>query len=391
MAPAPQTVLSLSPAPLPQLPSISLLPFSLAFDGPAPISTYFHPRPYSQDPSPSCTTTPTAAGAPAAAAVPVKHRQAAFRGRRVVSSFLPVPSGYQGLVFSTTAPLPPPPEEDDLAGTRSRAAEAREERSAKRAKRAEDGSAEEGRVKGLAEGQEGMRRSPRKAAAEARARAIAAAKAKAKGGKGKGKAQVAKGFSLDSDEEQEQEEMAQAEQEDALELERRETTLEVELDATATVVVDEPVPCTVEEPGSILTAAATAAVEWDLSAESSASTPRAGPAPLSRTSSSLLLSTTPLPSASLLSASSASFIPVSDAPLARDEKHLVPVLTFERFEVWNPDFPVAGGRVAEEDEVARGVVEWVAVAAKVRGGWSLSGTTGLEGGLTAFDPQIHAY
>ncbi|CEQ42535.1 SPOSA6832_05135, partial [Sporobolomyces salmonicolor] len=345
MAPAPQTVLSLSPAPLPQLPSISLLPFSLAFDGPAPISTYFHPRPYSQDPSPSCTTTPTAAGAPAAAAVPVKHRQAAFRGRRVVSSFLPVPSGYQGLVFSTTAPLPPPPEEDDLAGTRSRAAEAREERSAKRAKRAEDGSAEEERVKGLAEGQEGMRRSPRKAAAEARARAIAAAKAKAKGGKGKGKAQVAKGFSLDSDEEQEQEEMAQAEQEDALELERRETTL--------------------EEPGSILTAAATAAVEWDLSAESSASTPRAGPAPLSRTSSSLLLSTTPLPSASLLSASSASFIPVSDAPLARDEKHLVPVLTFERFEVWNPDFPVAGGRVAEEDEVARGVVEWVAVAAKI--------------------------
>ncbi|GAA5919666.1 hypothetical protein JCM5296_004526 [Sporobolomyces johnsonii] len=368
MAPAPQTVLSLSPAPLPQLPSISLLPFSLAFDGPAPISTYFHPRPYSQHPSSSSSD------------APVQHRQAAFRGRRVVSSFLPVPAGYQGLVFSTAAPLPPPPPsssllEDNLAAKKSNAA--REERSAKRAKLAEDGGSgsreREGRVKGLAEGQEGMRRSPRKAAAEARARAVAAAKTKAKDGKGQGKAQARKGFSLDSDEEQEQgeEEMAKAEeQETVVEVELQETTLKVDVDETAMVVDGEPVSSTVEESISTVTITGTTTVESNLSTEASSSTAGAGPAPLSRTSSSLLLSTTPLPSASLLSTSSSSFISISDAPLARDEKHLVPVLTFERFEVWNPDFPIAGGRVAEEDEVARAVVEWVGVAAKVRRGMS---------------------
>ncbi|GAA5877830.1 hypothetical protein JCM1840_005056 [Sporobolomyces johnsonii] len=367
MAPAPQTILSVSPAPLPQLPSISLLPFSLAFDGPAPISTYFHPRPYSQDPSSSSSD------------APVQHRQAAFRGRRVVSSFLPVPAGYQGLVFSTAAPLPPPPPssslfEDNLAAEKSSAAaQAREERSAKRAKLAEDGSGgsreREGRVKGLAEGQEGMRRSPRKAAAEARARAVAAAKTKAKGGKGQGKAQVRKGFSLDSDEEQEQEqeEMAKTEEEETVvEVELQETTLKVDVDETVMVVDGEPVSSTVEESISTVTTTGTTTVESNLSTEASSSTAGAGPAPLSRTSSSLLLSTTPLPSASLLSTSSSSFISLSDAPLARDEKHLVPVLTFERFEVWNPDFPVAGGRVAEEDDVARAVVEWVGVAAKVR-------------------------
>ena len=97
MAPAPQTLLALSSTPLASLPSISLLPFSLAHDGPAPLSTFFLPRPFPSSTAPGTTDDQHQH----------QHRQATFRGRRIVSSELRLPAGYRGLVFSTSAPLPP--------------------------------------------------------------------------------------------------------------------------------------------------------------------------------------------------------------------------------------------------------------------------------------------
>lgn len=85
----PPTSLSALPPAAPSHPSISLLPFSIGHDGPAPISTYFHPRP--RDPS-----TPDAL-------------KASFRGREIFSTPFPLPPSYTGLIFSTTVPAPPPP------------------------------------------------------------------------------------------------------------------------------------------------------------------------------------------------------------------------------------------------------------------------------------------
>ncbi|BGP03649.1 hypothetical protein RTBOTA2_006416 [Rhodotorula toruloides] len=337
MAPAPQTVLALSSSSLPSLPSISLLPFSLAHDGPAPISTYFRPRPY-----------------PSTSKAEPAHRQASFRGRRVVSTVLSLPEGYQGLVFSTSAPLPPTAAQDEV----DEASQEREERAAKRAKRAAASAAalatnalEE---EGDSAAADGLRRSPRKgttvntAAARARERAVRAAKEKAKkaaAAKGKKKG----GFSLDSDEEEEAAE-EQEEQEMAAVVEVQETQVveisgaEVKTDAGTLEVTS------VEE---------TTTIEV-ISAPPPAS-------PLRTTSTLSTASASQIPSTPLSTTASFSSLNPFDAPvaLARDEKHLRPCATFDSIEVWNPDWPVAGGRVAEEDAVGKTVSEWMRLASKI--------------------------
>lgn len=50
-----------------------------------------------------------------------------------------------------------------------------------------------------------------------------------------------------------------------------------------------------------------------------------------------------------------------DLPLARDERHLVPVLTFNSIDIWHPDY---AGDLAD-DVYARTMSEWVGVSAKV--------------------------
>ncbi|BGP35534.1 hypothetical protein JCM10296v2_007374 [Rhodotorula toruloides] len=335
MAPAPQTVLALASSTLPSLPSISLLPFSLAHDGPAPISTYFRPRPY-----------PSTSGAEPA------HRQASFRGRRVVSTVLSLPEGYQGLVFSTSAPLPPTAAQGDV----DEASQEREERAAKRAKRAAASAAAlatnavEDELDSTAA--DGLRRSPRKgtavstAAAWARERAVRAAKEKAKtaaAAKGKKK----RGFSLDSDEDeevaeqQEEQEMAGAEVQETQVVETSEA--EVTMDAVALEVTSVEKTTTVEV------------------------IPAPPPAPLRTTSTLSTASASQIPSTPLSTTASFSSLNPFDAPvaLARDEKHLRPCATFDSIEIWNPDWPVAGGRVAEEDAVGKTVSEWMTLASKM--------------------------
>ncbi|BGP43658.1 hypothetical protein JCM10450v2_007838 [Rhodotorula kratochvilovae] len=349
MAP-PQTVLAAPRAsPLPALPSISLLPFSLAHDGPAPLSTFFLPRPYDA-PGSSVETTTT-------------HRQAAFRGRRVVSSLLELPSGYMGMVFATTAPLPPSAAADDEEDGDG-ADKERTDRAAKRARLAAASAAALGAAppppppaddaEDVAAGA-GTRRSPRKgtaaasAAARARARAVQAAKEKArKGAKGR------RGFALESDEEDAGAgEAPQKDEEEEAEPAALATTAEEPAHAAVATTTE-------EEAAPVLPEVAPIAAIAD-EAPTALAPP---PAPL-RTASMLsvasssaaaLLPSTPRP---------ASPAPIEATSLARDEKRLVPVLTFSAIEVWNADFPVAGGRVDEEDDVGRVVSEWMGVAAKI--------------------------
>lgn len=135
-------------SPLAHLTSIDLLPFSIAHDGPAPVSGYFHPTPR----APPGASHPSPSPSPSAAAlVPL---QAAFRGRLVCSTPLPLPAGYTGLVFSTTAPAPtlPPP----VIAASKRPAPASASASSRPAKRLSLAAGARG-VAG------GSRRSPRKA------------------------------------------------------------------------------------------------------------------------------------------------------------------------------------------------------------------------------------
>ncbi|GAA6005764.1 uncharacterized protein JCM10292_004625 [Rhodotorula paludigena] len=364
MAPA-QTVLALSSTPLPTLDSVSLLPFSLAHDGPAPLSTYFLPRAY-----------------PAGPDAPPQHRQATFRGRRIVSSRLDLPEGYRGLVFSTSAPLPPSITAEAGGGD----SQERDERAAKRAKRAAASAAAlDARLDDDDEEvvDDGRRRSPRKgtaassaaATARARARAVQAAKDKAKG-KGKAKAGANNGakkggFSLDSDEE---EVVAAAVEEQVVG-----EAVEMEVQQEQTAVADGAVAETasvavvaVKETSAAVPNADDAAPAIETGEAVVAAPP---PAPLrtastlsTTSSSAALLASTPLTShASSLDLSANPFdAATSPGELARDEKRLVPRATFRSIEVWNPDWPVAGGKVGEVDDVGRTVSEWMHVAAKVR-------------------------
>lgn len=153
------TVLSPLPADassIPSLPSISLLPFSIAYDGPARVSTYFHP-----------SAVPSTSSAPEH-----QRQQAAFRGRLLVSRRVALPAGYGGLVFSSSVP-------QAAAPVKSEEQQEQEERRAKKAKL--DAGREREKAAATARG---LRRSPRKA---------------------KPRKEVQK-FSLDSDEEEDEEE-----------------------------------------------------------------------------------------------------------------------------------------------------------------------------------------
>ncbi|GAA5877330.1 hypothetical protein JCM3774_001638 [Rhodotorula dairenensis] len=442
MAPVPvQTVLSLSSSPIPSTSLVSLLPFTLAHDGPAPISTFFHPRPYH-----TAGPAATAAAEDEGRSTLTEHRQAAFRGRRVVSSTLVLPDGYTGLVYSTTVPLPPSAHDagDNAFGAND---EAREERAAKRAKRAaasvaalDAASPTQDQEAAADDSSAGMpRRSPRKsslaaASTRARERAVRAAKEKARrrhasSSSGTDAAAAAahsklgtvqaKRFSLDSDEDEvgevvkDAKDTAVIEEVEATAMTAETVTPAERLDVN-TVSVPEPgaesAPLTVfPTPGPVVvetssedlvsdsvsvsvsdenetataaTAAAcavppapplrTASTASIASSSIITSAPRSpSPPPLAPQSTSIAKEATPnsLPSPSVKDdkeeeeEAGAQEEPVM---LARDEKRLVPSLTFDRIEVWNPDWPLAGGKVTEDDEVGRAVVEWIGLAAKVK-------------------------
>ncbi|GAA5929853.1 uncharacterized protein JCM15063_004643 [Sporobolomyces koalae] len=331
MSKVPQTILSASATPVPSLDSISLLPCSLAFDGPAPISTYFHPRPF----IPEAETVSPSLGSSSSSPNNDQHRQAAFRGRRLISSYFHVPRGYQGLVFSTQAATPPISTEDELQEeleeVEQRARQARQDRANKRAKLASTNGDE---VQ--------VRTSPRKAAKEARERAIRAAK-------GKGKASTT-GFSLDDedDDEGDDTEMEPEAGGEGVENGREdlvESVAEDKVDLTNGVSVNH----------------VQAQAELEPSPEIPAPLPL-----LSRTSTSTSTQIDLPPTPSLpIGEGSQEEAPSYPVMLARDEKHLNPSYTFKSIEVWNPDFMVPGGRVHEEDPVARGVQEWIGLSYKI--------------------------
>lgn len=96
MVKSPVVVLSQFPSELNEetnnLKSISLLPFTIGFDGLAPISTYFINR-IRTSTSKSLTKDET-----------LSVLEGSFRGRQVLSTPIDLPLGFKGLVFSTTTP-----------------------------------------------------------------------------------------------------------------------------------------------------------------------------------------------------------------------------------------------------------------------------------------------
>lgn len=193
-------------ASLPSHSSISLLPFCIGFDGPANISTYFHPTPLL---STSVASTDEQPPKPL-------QQQAAFRGRLLVSTRVLVPEGYTGLVFSTLSPAPPPV----VASASSTRAPP-----AKRVKVEEDKVAAAERRKAMAAG---LRRSPRK-------RVI--------------KKEVVKRFMLDSDEEEEEGDVgAEAGSASAVVVEE---TVTVALSATSSVTLIEDTAATPKEEATV--------------------------------------------------------------------------------------------------------------------------------------------
>lgn len=173
----PPTLLSPLPADAVTHDSISLLPLSLAFDGPAPISAFFQPRPYRAGAS-GITSKPTSES--------LSRQEATFRGRLLISTRLALPEGYRGVVFSTATPVPPVAKADTTA----------KKPAAKRLKSSHDKPllVDPAEAKARAEAvARGLRRSPRKAAP---VKIIEKAKAMA---------QKAKKYSLDSDSEDEEE------------------------------------------------------------------------------------------------------------------------------------------------------------------------------------------
>lgn len=94
------TLLAFPPSstPLPPSEQPHLLPFNIAHTGPAPVSTYFLPRPADgRPPSPSPSSSHTEGGS-------APLQLAAFRGRQVVGQPLVLPEGYAGLLIDIPAP-----------------------------------------------------------------------------------------------------------------------------------------------------------------------------------------------------------------------------------------------------------------------------------------------
>ncbi|ORY76245.1 ribonuclease H2, subunit C [Leucosporidium creatinivorum] len=261
----------------PSVESISLLPFFINYDGPAPISTYFHPTPV-----------PSTSAAVAEGETKPLQQQAAFRGRLLVSKRVPLPQGYTGLVFSTSQPVAAAPLAPTTPSKRNAAS------APKRVK--VDAAAER---KAAAERAKGLRRSPRKRVVK-----------------------EVKKFMLDSDDEEDQENEPVGVK--APKEEQEEEKM---------VVVEESTTIVVEEETTIPAAAPSA------------------PTPAPKES-------TPEPQPSIAEPQPQDD---DDLPLARDERHLVPVLTFNSIDIWHPDY---AGDLAD-DVYARTMSEWVGVSAKI--------------------------
>ncbi|SCZ97944.1 BZ3500_MvSof-1268-A1-R1_Chr3-3g06474 [Microbotryum saponariae] len=236
------------------------------------------------------------------------HSEAAFRGRLLISSRVELPQGYRGWVVESRKPAPA-----TIATISTESGKGVEERVVKKAK------IEGGRMGGSFRGrggkvfQKGTRTSPRK------------------------KKVVVK-YSLDSDEELEGNEVGEDEM-----MKNREEVEEVE----------------------------EARTEEEEEERTMVDTPHE-----SIESSSTSTTTTTIPSTLVSLSTSFSSLPdtpkepepepeienFAEAPLARDEIHLLPIASFASIDLWNPD----SAADLATDVYARSLGEWTGIAAKVR-------------------------
>lgn len=301
MAPAPIVLAPHSEStPLATLPYVSILPFRIAYDGPAPIKTYFPTRPLPSPPSADGTNAKPPTGA----------LEATFRGRLLVSTPLPVPAGFTGLVFSTSTPVPPP----TAGASTGTPAPASKKAKVVVEKKPEGGAG--GTEKTLIGAPSGARRSPRKR-----------------------KPTVLAKFSMDSDDEADEGEGEPSAEPSEVEV--------LDLDGEG----EEEIVAAPEPPPS--------------------SAPVVAAAPLVAQSSLLSLDetpATPISEAEFQSApelkrdaDAASLDAGEENSLARDVQLLIPRATFDTVQIWHADFALD----TEEDTYARTLTEWFSVAEKV--------------------------
>lgn len=301
---APPTILSPLTADAVVHDTISLLPFSIAFDGPAPISSYFKPRPLTQEGQTHVSMSEP--GDTVQSPKVTDHEEAAFRGRKLVSTRLDLPQAYRGIVYTTTRPVAVSASAQDTLNDASSHPAKRQKMSSSRGRAGTgqgplfvDPAEEIERMKAVAIAA-GLRRSPRKAAPSRMVE------------KAKRLAVQAKKFSLDSSDEEDDEKEDEAEQnrdqaqdEDVSSLapapESAERPALQRLETDATLVDPEPIQSQTEDEGPVTTK--------DEELE-----PR----------------------------------------LERDAVHLKPVSTFTAIKVWQPDCAMS----LDDDVYARALREW---------------------------------
>ncbi|SCV74748.1 BQ2448_7777 [Microbotryum intermedium] len=314
-----------SSQPLPDHSSISLLPFSITYSGPTDISTQFPIR--ASAPTKRCDGTLE------------QHQEAAFRGRLLISTKVELPKGYKGWVVESRKPAPPPPTATTTVATLGklgRTGEGFEHRVAQKAKIEGGGTGSTGLMRGGKVLQRGTRTSPRKKKVVVR-------------------------YSLDSDEERERE--------------REQAVGDQVVDQVMKNVEEEMNGSRTEGEDSTMSDTAQDLME-SFSTITTSTTPATNPS----TAVSLSTSFSSIPDTPKEPEHEPESENLAEAPLARDEIHLIPVSLFSSIDLWNPD----SAADMATDVYARALREWTGVAAKVReleplkeegflqGGWVLA-------------------
>lgn len=288
---------------LPHVPSVSLLPFAIAHDGPAKIATYFSTRPRKLTAHlglehlrkqmrrvANALRGIEGSDEPEAGVVPL---EGAFRGRLLLSTPILLPDGYTGLVFTTTTPAPAivPVKVVEQPAKRIKldAASSRTE------------AGDKGKGKVLMSAPDGRRRSPRK------------------------KPATKVVYSMDSDDDGEEGTLDAA------------AIKEEDVAGTDQVV-------TVEQ-------STTNIAPSPLNSDQSQPSPSA-----STEESSIPTSATDTPFDSQMP------MDLEHDPLVRDVQALVPNVTFSSIQIWSADIEMD----PEQDLFAKGLLEWFRVAEKVR-------------------------
>lgn len=312
------------------------MPFKIAYDGLAKITTFFITRPRSATASSSSIPLPTTrlegnAELKEGEGEGEGPREAAFRGRLLLSTPIALPPTYVGLVYTASVPrasivVASDNERGKGKGKgKGRAIDLEEERIVKRVK--VSNGAGNGGGKELMNFPDGRRRSPRKK-----------------------KPVVVQKYSMDSDEE--------------VELINEEEEEEIEVESEVKIIItdeqDEEMETQEGEKNEDVVILTEDEIKLDVVVDERPSTP-----PPSSSLPILPASSAPLTFDTSPSSTHNDVLSNKEeemTALERDIQYLTPISTFNHLQIWNPDIELD----KEEDVYARTLGEWVGIAEMVR-------------------------